>query len=65
MPEKPAADRCPSTSPIQKFDEGPRQCRKEKGHAGPHYALTSDGKYVDTLYDYACRWDDEGRWVRD
>lgn len=57
-------ERCESTSPIIKFDEGPRRCHKEKGHDGNHYAKTSDGQHVDPQYDYGCSWNDEG-WVRE
>ena len=52
------SDRCESTSPIYKFDEGPRQCRADKGHAGKHWAKTSDGARVDLQYDYDVTWDD-------
>jgi hypothetical protein len=56
-------ERCESNSPIIKFDEGPRQCRKEKGHDGPHCAKTSDGKNVDPQYDYEVRWIDARTWA--
>lgn len=51
--------RCESTSPIYKFDEGPRQCRGTQGHDGPHYARTSDGRYVDPQFDYDVTWEDK------
>jgi hypothetical protein len=51
--------RCESTSPIEKFDEGPRQCQFLKGHSGSHYAKTSGGRHVDPQYDYDVTWEDE------
>lgn len=56
-------ERCESHSPIEKFDEGPRRCVKEKGHKGNHAAKTSDGRYVDPRWDYDCVWDDNNNWI--
>jgi len=50
--------RCESRSPIYKFDESPRRCRRETGHKDKHWAKTSDGRNVDTLYDYEVFWED-------
>lgn len=55
-------ERCESISPIAKFDEGPRRCRGEKGHNGLHYASVSDGRYVNSEWDYTDHWDDDGNF---
>ena len=55
-------ERCESKSPIYKFDEGDRRCRLEKGHDGPHSALTSDGRHVAVAaHDYWIKWEDGDR----
>ena len=54
-------ERCKSTSPIQKFDEGPRQCLGLLGHSGPHYAKISDGRYIDSRWDDDVKWEDDDR----
>jgi len=61
--EHVATVRCESTSPIAKFDEGPRRCRGIKGHKGDHHAKTSDGRYIEPQYDYEDTWNDEGQWT--
>jgi len=50
--------RCPSTSPILKFDEGPRRCVLAEGHSGKHHAPTSEGRYVPYgVPDYTVTWE--------
>lgn len=54
--------RCESTSPIAKFDEGPRRCVREENHTGCHKAKVSDGRYVRAVYDHTLWWSDSA-WV--